>query len=89
MSRYLNDFEGGGKISVQVLTITPDVSFLTLQVCCAISTGGASADASAAAAPGGAGFALAHAAGHTAGPKGCRRGPIHQQTPYAQPRFPC
>jgi len=85
MSRYLNDFEGGGEVSVQVLTITPDGSFLTLQVCSAISTG----EASAGAAPGGAVAALARAAGHTAGPKCCRRGPIHQQTLYGRPRFPC
>lgn len=63
MSRYLNDFEGGGETSVQVLTITRDASFLTLQLCAAISTGGASAGASAsAAAAGGAGTALLRAA---------------------------
>ena len=65
MSRYLNDFEGGGETSVQVLTITRDASFLTLQVCAAISTGGASAGASAAAASGGAGTALVRAAATT------------------------
>lgn len=65
MSRYLNDFEGGGERSVQVLTITRDASFLTLQVCAAIASGGATAGASAAAATGGAGAALARAAATT------------------------
>lgn len=67
MRQYLNDFDAGGGTSVQILTITRDASFVTLQVCAALSTGGASVSASAAAAAAtqGAGAALVRSAATT------------------------
>lgn len=64
MRNYLNDFDAGGGRSVRILSVTRDASFITLQVCAGLLTGGAtmSASAAAAAASQGAGTALARAA---------------------------
>jgi len=50
MRNYLNDFDAGGGISVRVLTVTRDGSFITLGLCAALLSGGATLSASAAAA---------------------------------------
>lgn len=49
MRNYLNDFDAGGGRSVQVLTLTRNLSFMTLQGCALALTAGASSAASAAA----------------------------------------
>jgi hypothetical protein len=63
MRRYLRSFNAGGGRTIRALTITRDVSFMTLQVCAALVSGGATAGASAGlAAAGGASAALVRTA---------------------------